>query len=583
MKDIFGSCHLLRSLSMKALRIFVVVFVVLAGVSMSATARAEVNTNFIKEFLARYRPSNVAFPASPAPGSSQQMAQLIRNGQLPVTMADVINLILLNNLNIGVNRLSPLSSQYLIETNYRPFEPTLRLTATVNRSTSPSTSVLVGASSLSTLSGSYTASFSEALATGATVGVNLSVNRNSTNSSFSTFNPSYSGQVQYTFSQHLLNNFGRSINQRQIRIAKNNQKTSESQFEQQLITLVAQAQKSYWDLVFSVEDIKVKQRSVDLAQKTLSDSQIQVNIGTLAPIDLIQPESDVATRHVQFVTSTYTQVQTQDQVKKLITSQGDPGMIPAQIIPLQGVKKPDPSDILPVEQAIKIALENRPEMKQLQIDLENKKIDLQYTRNQLLPTVDFNASYTQNGVGGTQKSGGPNIFSAPPYPPLVIIPGGLGNAFSQLFGFGYTGYSVGFSVQVPLSNRAARGDNARSMTDERTAEQKITAQAQQIALDVRNALTQLEMNKAQIEATGKARELSERSLEAEQKKFDLGASTIRFVLEDQRNVAQAQTDELQSLVNYAKSLVDLDVAMGMTIKKNNIEIEKTLNPGVIAK
>ena len=568
---------------MKALRIVVTVLVMLSCVCVSVPARAEVNTNFVTDFLSRYRPSKVAFPAPPSAASPQELAQLVRNGQVPLTMADVINLILQNNLTVSVNRLSPLSSQYVIETNYRPFEPKLTLTASVSRSTSPATSVLVGASALSTLSGTYAASFSEALATGANVGVTLSVNRNSTNSSFSTFNPSYNGQVQYTFSQHLLNNYGRSINQRLIRIAKNNQKTSESQFEQQLITLVAQAQKSYWDLVFSAEDIKVKQRSVDLAQKTLSDSQIQVRIGTLAPIDLIQPESDVATRRVQFVTSTYTQVQTQDQVKKLITSQGDPGIVPAQIIPLQGAPKPNASDILPVGDAIKIALENRPEMKQLQLDLENKKIDLQYTKNQLLPVVDFNASYTQSGVGGTQKTGGPNFFSTGPPTPIVIIPGGVGDAFSQLFGFGFTGYSIGFSAQIPLSNRAARGDNARSLTDERTAEQKITAQAQQVALDVRNALTQLEMNKAQIEATGKARELSERSLEAEQKKFDLGASTIRFVLEDQRNLAQAQTDELQSLVNYAKSLVDLDVAMGMTLKKNNIQIEKTLNPNPAAK
>jgi outer membrane protein len=565
---------------MKALRIVVTMLVMLA--CASAPARAEVNANFLRDFLNRYRPSKVALPPSPA-ASPQELAQLIRGGQLPLTMGDLINLILQNNLDIGVNRLSPLSSLYLIETMYRPFEPTLRLSASVNHSTSPSTSQLTGAPSLSTLGGSYTASFAEALATGTNVGVSLSVNRSSSNSFFSTFNPSYTGQVQYTFSQHLLNNYGRAINGRQIRIAKNSQKMSEAQFEQQLVTLVNQAQKSYWDLVFSVEDIKVKQRSKDLAQKTYSDSQIQVRIGTLAPIDLVQPESDVANRQVQYVTSVYTQAQTQDQVKKLITSQGDPGMVLAQLIPLQGVRKPDPSDTVPVEQAIKIALENRPEMKQLQLDLENKKIDLQYTKNQLLPIVDFNASYTQNGVGGTQRTGGASFFSTGPPTPVVIIPGGIGDAFSQLFGFGYTGYSVGFSVTVPLSNRAARGDNARSTADERTAEQKIFAQAQQIALDVRNALTQLEMNKAQIEATGKARELAERSLEAEQKKFDLGASTIRFVLEDQRNVAQAQTDELQSLVNYAKTLADLDKAMGMTLKKNSIEIEKTLNPSPTAR
>ena len=155
--------------------------------------------------------------------------------------------------------------------------------------------------------------------------------------------------------------------------------------------------------------------------------------------------------------------------------------------------------------------------------------------------------------------------------------GGLGDTFSQLFGYDFTGYSVGLSVQIPLRNRAAQGDNARATTDKRIAENRVTAQAQQIALEVRNALTQVDMNKARIETAEKARELAERRLEAEQKKFDLGASTIRFVLEEQRNVAQAQTNQIQALVNYAKALVDMDRAMGMTLKKNNIEIEKTLS------
>jgi outer membrane protein TolC len=138
-------------------------------------------------------------------------------------------------------------------------------------------------------------------------------------------------------------------------------------------------------------------------------------------------------------------------------------------------------------------------------------------------------------------------------------------------------------VQIPLKNRAAQGDNARAMTDERTAEQKISSQAQQIALEVRNALTAVEMNKAKIEATTTARELAERRLDAEQKKFNLGASTVRFVLQEQTNLAQAQTDELQAIVNYTKSLVDLNHSMGMTLKKNNIEIEKALIPGTTAR
>ncbi len=565
---------------MKISRTFVTLLVVFGLVCPPKPASAE---NFVERFIRRYQPSKLALPASPAVASQAQLSELIRSGELPLSVGDVINLMLQNNLDVGVNRLSPFSSEYLIETMYRSFEPTLHLQATVNRNTSPSTTVLAGATNPSTLGGAYSVGFSQLLATGTIVGIDAAMNRNSSNSTFSTLNPSWTGSLRYSFTQHLMRDFGRLTNMHQIRVAQNNQKMSETQFERQLIDLVAQAQRSYWDLVFTAEDIKVKQRSMDLAQKTLSDNQIQVQIGTLAPIDVVQAESEVASRRVQYVTSTYTEVQTQDQVKKLITVQGDPGLLLAKLTPTQGVLKPNASDVLPVEEAIKVALENRPEMRQLQLDLENRNIDLDYAKNQLLPSVDVLASYTQTGVAGakaTNTNGFFNSGGATVNPDLV---GGVGTAFGQVFSYNYTGYSVGVSVQIPLRNRAAQGDNARAATEKRIAENRITAQAQQIALEVRNALTQVDMNKARIEAATRARELAERRLEAEQKKFDLGASTIRFVLEEQRNVAQAQTDELQSLVNYTKSLADFDRATGMTLKKNNIEIEKTLNPGVSAR
>jgi outer membrane protein TolC len=561
---------------MRVSKIVVTVFIAFASVCVAAPARAQGNTNFVKKFLERYKEPILAFPAAPNTTSTQAIADQTRAGQLPLTMGEYVNLMLQNNLDIGVDRLSPMSSRYSAETMYRPFEPSMHLKATVNRNTSPGTSILAGSAAPSTLSGSYNVGFAQTMPTGSIVGIDATMNRVSTNSSFSTLNPTWTGTMQYSFTQHLMQNFGRATNLHSLHVAQNNQKISHVQFEQQVIDLVTQGQKSYWDLVFSAEDIKVKQRSVDLAKKTLSDNQIQIRIGTLAPVDAIQAESDVATRNLQLITSTYTERQTQDTVKKLITSRNDPGTVLAHLTPLEGVRRPQTSDVLSVEEEIKIALENRPEMKSLALDLENKKIDVAYTKNQLLPTVDFIAQYTQTGTAGT-KSTSPNpFFSAAPVNPDLV--GSLGTAFGQTFNFNYTGYAAGFSIQIPLTNRAAQGDHARAMTDQRTSEQKLTAQAQQIALDVRNALTQVEMNKAQIEAATTARELAERRLEAEQKKFDLGASTIRFVLEEQRNVAQAQTDELQSLVNYTKALVDLDRSTGMTLKKNNIEVEKTLNP-----
>jgi outer membrane protein len=581
---------------MKASSICVALLVVFTVVCQSAAARAETNANFVKDFLNRYRPANVTFSNQPTLVPPQDLANLIQNAQLPLTMGDLINLILQNNLDVGVNRLSPLSSQYLIDTLYRPFEPTIHLQATVTRNTQPAITILAGAASPWTLSGAYSVGFAQSLLTGTIIGVDAAMNRSSSNNNFSTFNPSWAGSLRYSFTQHLARDFGRATNAHLIRAARNNEKISEVQFERQLIDLVAQAQRSYWDLVFAAEDIKVKQRSVDLAQKTLSDNQIQVQIGTLAPIDMVQAESEVANRRVQFVTSTYTEIQTQDQVKKLLTARSDPGTVTAKLMAVEGVRKPGPVDVLPVEEAIKVALENRPEIKQLQLDLENKNIDYSYTKNQLLPSVDLIASYNQSGVAGTPvctPTLPPTVKCTPSSVPFfgssgsgTVNPdliGGLGTSFGQLFSYNYTGYSAGISVQIPIRNRAAQADNARAATDKRIAESRLTAQAQQIALEVRNALTQVDMNRAKIDAATTARELAERRLEAEQKKFDLGASTIRFVLEEQRNVAQAQTDELQSLVNYTKSVVDFDRAVGMTLKKNNIEIDKTFSLGAAAK
>ena len=157
------------------------------------------------------------------------------------------------------------------------------------------------------------------------------------------------------------------------------------------------------------------------------------------------------------------------------------------------------------------------------------------------------------------------------------LPGGIVDAFQQIFGYNYTGYSIGFSLVIPLSNKAAEADHQRALNEQRLSQSKLEVTEQQIALEVRNALTQVEMNRARIETAQATRALAQQKLEAEQTKFSLGTSTLRFVLEEQRNVAQAETNELQSVVNFTKSLVDMDKAMGMTLRQNNIEVDKTLN------
>jgi outer membrane protein len=544
----------------------------LLAIVVSATA-AFGETNWLEQFLGRYRPSRVDLPLSPAERSQQAMTQMIHDGTLPLTIGDIISLMLENNLDIGVNRITPRSAQFLIETLGLPFEPTLQFGATVGRNTSPSSTQLSGASALSQLAHSYSVGFGQTLATGTNIGVNFSMNRLSSNSSFNTFNPAWTGLVTYSFNQHLMRNFGKPINTSPIRVAQNNQKISEVQFEQQLIDLVTQAQKAYWDFVFVAEDLKVKQRSLDLAQQTLAGNRRQVDLGSLSEIDVTRAEADVASRREQLIVTSYTQTQMEDHIKRLITNQADPRLVIARLTPTQGVRQPGINDVSDFDQAFKTALENRPEIRRQELDVLNKDIDLQFRKNQLRPVVDILGSYNQNGLGGVQTLRTDLNGSV-----TAVVPGGPGDAFSQLFGYGYTGYSVGFNVQIPLSNRAAQGDHARAVAEKRLSESRLGAIAQQIALDVRDALTLVEMNQARIEAARTTRAVTELELAGEQKKFELGVSTTRIVLEEQRNLAQAQTNEIQALVNYMKALVDFDHATGMVLKRNNVEIQKALNP-----
>jgi len=551
-------------------------FCVAVAILVVLTTTASAQGDWVGQFLHRYRPPVIDPAAAVTPEvSDAAWQQMVRGGILPVAVSDVIRLMLESNLDVTVNRFSPLSSSYFVDTLLRTFEPTLNIGATVGRSTQPVASQLTagaGATAFQQLYHRYTIGFSQTLHTGTRVEVDLFMNRNSSNNQFNTFNPAYSGAMNYQVSQPLLRNYGRNINDTAIRIARNNRNVSEIDFETQMVDLVTGAQNLYWDLVYQREEIKVRKQSLDLAEKTLSDNKRQVQIGTMAPIDVVQAEAAVAQRQEQMVTTSYVADQLQDRVKRLMTNLSDPALVLAQLNPVDPPRRPQTNDTMPIEDAIKYALESRPELRAIDKQLENSDIELAYNRNQLLPSLNVTATYTQNGVGGVQRErtqlGGQDI--------IAIRHGGLTDALSQLFGYNFTGYSAGFSLQIPLSNKSGQADYAKTLTDKQALVARRNRTVQQIVLDVRNSHSQVEMNRARITAAEKALELANMQLEAEQKKFQLGTSQLRFVLQEQQNVTAAQTSQIQSLVNYAKSLVDYDKAVGRTLRRNSIEIEKHL-------
>jgi len=534
-------------------------------------------TKWTEDFLLRFDPAASRSAAQAAP-PNPVIAQVFQTGTVPISLQDVINMMLDNNLDIRSNRYGPRTSALQTLVFYRALQPSLRFTGTVSRDTAASTSQLNGAASLSNLRHQFGVNFSQQLPWGTSLAIDANMNRQSNNSSVNTFNPSYTGSIRYTLGQHLLRDRGRSINTRQIIVGQNNEKLSEIQFETQMTTLVVQAQKTYWDLVFAAEDLKVKQRSLELAQQTLSENQTRVEIGTLAPNDVKQTEAEVANRQQQLIQSRGSVFQNEDQIKKMVSSETDPSLFLVRLATQDSPRRPASAIVPTLEEGVRVAMENRPELRQAAFELKNRNIDVDYTKNQKLPILDLTATFNQNGTGGTRTIRSSQFGGQV----TEVIPGGVFDAFGQLFGYDYKGYSLGFSLTIPLSNKAAKADYERAVNERQLTDSRLNVTRQQIALDVRTALTQIDQARASIDQSRVARELVQQTVEAEQTKFSLGTSTLRDVLEEQRNLAQAETTELQSLVTFNKALVDLDKAMGLTLMKNNIQIDKALQNTTVA-
>jgi outer membrane protein TolC len=554
------------------IRKFALSVVLVLVVSSPLMAQEE---GWTESFLLNFNPPR-SF-AAPPPGGAQLgtgpvIAQVFQTGTVPISLQEVIGMMLDHNLDIRTNRFSPRSSALATLMSYRTWQPSIRFSGSVSRDTSASTSQLNGATSLSNLRHQFSLGFTQQLTYGTTVSVDATLNRQSNNSIVNTFNPSYQSNIRYTLAQHLLRDRGRYINNRQTIISQNSERLTALQFETQVTNLLVQAQKAYWDLVFAAEDLKVKQRSLDIANQTLAENKMKVEIGTLAPIEVKQTESEVANRRQQLIQTTGSVVTNEDSIKRMISSETDPSLFLVRLTTMDTPRSPASVNIPSLVEAVSIAMENRLELRQAAIELENRDIDIDYTRNQRLPVLDATFTFTQNGTGGTRTIRNSQFGGAV----TDIIPGGVWNAFGQLFSYDYRGYSLGFAFNMPLTNKVAKAEHERALNERRISESRLDTTRQQIALEVRNALTQIQQAQASIEQARVARELAQERVDAEQTKFNLGTSTLRFVLEEQRNVAQAETSELQSLVTFTKAVVDLDRAMGLTLMKNNIQIDKAI-------
>ncbi len=404
---------------------------------------------------------------------------------------------------------------------------------------------------------------------GFSTGTQLSVGFNSDRTSQSlcvsmpslcSLNPSLASSLRATVTQPLLAGFGIANNTRNIRIAKNNREISDVAFRQQVISTVSQIQNIYWDLVAAYEDVKAKERALALAERLLGDNRKQVEIGTLAPIEVVRAESQAAASSQDLIVSqTNLQLQQLLMINAVTRNMGDLTIATVPVIPTDTMELPQTEPVTPIQDLIADALAHRPELAESQIDLTNRDITKKAARNALLPTLNLVGWYGGSGLAGNPTTNG-------------LVSSGYSDALGDTFNGTSPDKGVGIQLNIPIRNRSAQADQVRSELEYRQAQMRLQQLQNQIRVDVRNSQFAVQQNRARVEAAIKGRELAQQSLDAEQKKYALGASTTYNVLQMQRDLATAESSLVASKTAYEKSKVALDQSTGLTISHLGIEI-----------
>ena len=425
-----------------------------------------------------------------------------------------------------------------------------------------------GTPSLVTQGFTANAGVQQGFMTGGQASLNFDNNHQSANALNSAYNPYTGSSLGLTFTQPLLRGFGRSLNSRFIRIAANERRITSMLFHQQLIATVYGVTRLYTDFVALYEDEKVKEETVRAAQKLLSDTKAQVDEGTLAPVEATRANAQVFSTQQDLINASGLLEEQEAILKNVLTRSQDDAIRSARLVPTATLEIPATDEIRPVQDLLDEAIANRPDLGQAHLQVENNLIGLQGAKNATLPEVDLVGIAQNNGLAGPTTG-----FLAGPNQPYS---GGYGSVLGQVLARDYPTYGVGVQVTLPIHNRIAEADLARDEINTKQAQIRVTQLQNQARLEVEDALIALRRSRASYDAAVQARKFQQESLEAEQAKFEVGASTAFFVIQYESLLAQAKSTEVAAKSSYVKARAALQRATGSIVSDNNISIDNAI-------
>lgn len=499
-------------------------------------------------------------------------------GKLYLTEREAIELALENNYDLNIQRHNRLLREWDITLDRSAYDPTGTFGFNWNRAKTPSASVLSGGPSVTDIVTDYTFGYQHPFSTGSSLEVNFEGTRNRTTNFFSSLVPAINTQFNITFHQQLLEGFLKADTEYQLEIGRNNLELSSAQFRGEVINVVSQVQNAFWELDYALRDINVKQKSLELAQTTYEQNQARLEVGTASRLEVVQAEAEMASRREELISSQSAYRLAQDQLIKLITSLDDPRKFSGQLVPDQTERTlPEPE---PYDRLIESAIELRPEIQQSDLTISNREVDLDRSRDQLKPSLDFVAGYQQFGLGGTtiERDFSQGFIN----PPIIgIIPGGLSDALSQTFSGTYYGYVVGLNLEFPIHNTEARARNAQAQIELNQARMQRNSVKQNIGTEIRNTLTLIEGNRARVEASQTAVKAAQERLDGEQARFDVGMGTTRDLIEAQRDLLVAQSVLLRARIDVIENYNTLDQSAGRTLRRHNIVLKDAEQQNVV--
>ncbi len=559
--------------------------------------------------------------------NTPRLEQLVRSGNLYLSAQDVIALALENNLDIAVQRYGPYLSREVLRRaesggllrgtdvpvvagpasvstagistassglaggagigsgggivtgigpNPPSLDPTLYVQFTIGHSTTPLTNTQLNATS--TLVNSYRQGYfgyAQSWITGTYAQMTFGESRSFLNSATPLFNPALSGYLDFYVTKPLLQGLSMGVNNRYIKVARNNLKVSDLLVKQQVATTVAAVLDLYWDLVSFNEAVRIKEQALDAAQKLYEGNKKQVEIGALAGIEVTRAAAAVSASKEALLIAQTNVAQQEIVLKNALNRNAlqNVWLDDVHIVPLDRIEVPKTDEIRPVQDLVQEALEKRDEIAQAQVNLDSKKQLLKGTKNNLLPSLQAFAEFTNNGLSGPANP--LNIADAYGTPNPYFI-GGTGNLVGQVFRRNFPNYSAGISLNIPFRNRQAQADYVTDELQLRQTELQMQRAVNQVRVDVKTNVINLQQARSRYETAVATRVLAEQSLDAEQKRFQYGVGSVALVIAAQQDLANDQDGEVQAMANYTHAKIGFDAAMGRTLEVNHISMEEAM-------